>query len=113
MNKTDRAALLSDTIACLRAYKVEHAGSLRGSPVVADSWPHAAYYFVINDNGGEFHVHRINSSTPGRSVAYETTKGDMDAGTMAYRIKCVMRGEKIDWKLLFTDEDAQIMKEAA
>lgn len=113
MNRDDRAKLLADTIACLSAYGIQHAGQMRGSPIVAGHWPHTAYNYTVCDNGGEFHVHRINSSLPGSSVPYETTQGDMDAGTMAYRVQCVMRGERIDWSLRFSAEEIEIMKEAA
>ena len=110
---TDRDVLLADTIACLRAYKIEHVGTVRSAPVVADSWPHTACYYSVCDNGGEFHVHRLNSSDPGRSVAYDTNDGIMDPGTMAYRVQCVMRGEDVDYELHFTPEDIEIMKAAA
>ena len=111
---TDRAALLADTLACLKGgYRIEHVGSLRGSPVVADYWPHAACYYSVSDNGGEFHVHKLNSSSPGRSVAYDTTRGIMDAGTMAYRVQCVMRGENVDWDIRFDPDEIEVMKKAA
>ena len=105
---------MADTLDCLRGgYGIEHVGTMRGSAVVADHWPHRAYYYSVCDNGGEFHVHRINSSAPGRSVAYDTNDGMMDAGTMAYRVQCVMRGEDVDYDLRFTPEEIEIMRKAA
>jgi hypothetical protein len=111
---TDRVKLLADTLACLKGgYHIEHVGTLRGAAVVADAWPHSAYYYTVNDNGGEFHVHKVNSSSPGRSVAYEGIGGTADAGTMAYRVQCVMRGLKIDWNIRFDAEEIEIMRKAA
>lgn len=111
---TDRATLMAETLDCLRGgYGIEHVGTVRGSAVVADYWPHRPYYYSVCDNGGEIHVHKLNSSAPGRSVAYDTTSGMMNGGTMAYRVQCVMRGDKIDWNLRFTDEDIEIMRKVA
>lgn len=104
--------MLADTLRCLASYGVQHVGTVKGSPVVVDQWPHAAYYYSVCDNGGEFHVHKLNSPSPGRSVAYDGIGGRADAGTMAYRVQCVMRGERIDWKLSFSPEEIAIMKAA-
>ena len=84
MNKQTRAKLMTDVLVCLKSgYRIELVGSVRNCPVVADQWPHKAAYYSVGDNGGEIHVHELNSSDPGRSVAYETIDGNMNAGTMA------------------------------
>jgi len=110
VNKQTRAKLMTDVLVCLKSgYRIELVGSVRNCPVVADQWPHKAAYYSVGDNGGEIHVHELNSSDPGRSVAYETIDGNMNAGTMAYRVACVMHKEKIDWALRFSAEELEIL----
>lgn len=109
-----RDEMMAECIFVLVAgYGLDHCGTLRGCPIFADKWPHAAYYYSVSDNGGEIHVHRINSSSPGESTAYETIDGRMNGATMAYRVQCVMRKEKIDYAMRLTNEDVQILKQAA
>ncbi len=110
----DREQFMKDTLECLKGgWHIEQLGVVREAPVVADCWPHKAAYYSICDNGGEFHVHELNSSNPGESVPYDVSSGlPVDAGTMAYRIALTMRGEKIEWGVRFSQEEISIMKAA-
>jgi len=52
----------------------------------------------VVDNGGEFNVAKVNhEDTTLRSVPYVDRFGIVDAGTVAYRVAMVVKGEEIDW----------------
>lgn len=90
--------------AVLRALRTEFdidvVGHLHGEPLVRlGTHPHYYTSWYLCDNGGELNVGPVNRDDEMRPVAYCSFSARLDAGTVAYRVAAVLRGEAIDYDL--------------
>ena len=114
MEADARKKLLSDTVACLGyGWSYRKIGEINGQPILSDESRQERIvpsydWIYICDNGGEFNVGRINMKDM-RSVPYSDGPIMVDAGTMAYRLACAIRGDEIDYSFdcSFLVEDSQ------
>jgi hypothetical protein len=94
-----RAAYSAQVLRVLRtAFNIDVIGSSHGGPLVwMNRFPHYHTTWYLCDNGGELNVGPVNLHERMRSVAYTGRGGLVDAGTVAYRIAAVLRGEEINY----------------
>lgn len=116
-----RAELTADVISVLRhGYDLQILGNLSGAfsvpgtlyvrtgydleKTLGGDASHNYAMWEVSDNGGEFNVAKVNSPEPCRSVPYLGARiGLVDAGTVAYRIAMVIKGEPIDYDFTCPD----------
>lgn len=99
-----RDQLSRDVISILRvAYEMSVWGCFpeRDGAVYVQAGFEGGYdLWVVADNGGEFTVAKVNlESETQRDVPYVERGVPVDAGTVAYRIAMVVKGEPIEWDL--------------
>lgn len=88
-----------------RGYNLDIRGNLPGGETlyVQSNYDGGYKLWSIVDNGGEFNVAKVNSDTI-TSIPYTGAHtGIIDAGTTAYRIAMVIKGQMIDWEATFPD----------
>jgi hypothetical protein len=105
---TDRRNQLSfDVLAVLvNGYELRLLGKFPGNSstvYVRTGAPGNYAIHSICDNGGEFNVEPVNHGERMRSIPYVDRLGVVDAGTVAYRIAMVIKGEDIDWDARWPD----------
>lgn len=88
-----------------RGYNMRIWGNLpEGDTLYVNAGQPGGYaLWTISDNGGEFNVEKVNHSETLVSIPYIERGEIVDAGTVAYRIAMVIRGQKIAWDEYFPD----------
>lgn len=96
----------------LRHYRggAQLVGEARGSLIVWRSSFPLYDYWLLTDNGGEVNVERVNDPESMRSVPLTFFGTQLDPGTVAYRIACVMAGDSIDYALRFDADDVALLQ---
>ena len=103
LRRLGKEEFFRQTLSCLAwGWGIKQCGVVRGSPVVEQGYPYNDYWSIC-DNGGEFHAHKLNSTEPGEAAPYSTFN-NVGPGTTAYRLACIMRGEKINWDDFVCDD---------
>ena len=100
------AQLLADTAKCLRHFTgaAQVSGVTRGGSILMQRTAFPLYdFWMITDNGGEINVERVNCPDTLQSIPSDWFGIPLDAGTMAYRVACVMDGTKIDYHTRMDD----------
>jgi hypothetical protein len=68
-------------------------------------WTHSSdmhhTVWQICDNGGELNIMRVNDYESLRSIPFTCFRIPLDVFTMAYRLRCAVAGEQIDWEWRF------------
>ncbi len=104
----DRVAKFADMVACFAAYNIRIVGMHLGGSLLVQNiqHPYGAEWF-LNDNGGEFNMGRVNADDADRSAPYTAWGMLLDGATMAYRVRCIMNDEAIDYNVsMAADLDA-------
>lgn len=108
-----RAQLTRDVVNVLRhCYDLKILGNLSGAfGVPGTLYVQTGYQddgrgyamWSITDNGGEFNVALVNHHETMRSMPYKDRFGIVDAGTVAYRIAMVIKGEEVDFNACYPE----------
>lgn len=88
-----------------RGFNIDVRGNLPGGETLYLNAGQAGGFMLwsVSDNGGEFNVEKVNSNVL-TSIPYIGSRtGIVDAGTVAYRIAMVIKGQKIDWSATYPD----------
>ena len=107
-DREQRAEMWRVMLESLWAFGLTVAGSLCGMTLVRDK---ARILWTICDNGGELNVERVNAPETMRSVAYTSWRVMLDGATMAYRVRCVVDGDEIEYDRSFA-EDVDVLRAA-
>lgn len=100
-----RAQLSRDVLSILaKAYDFRVLGAFvdGGAVYIRTGFEGGYAMWSIADNGGEFNVEKVNSGEI-VSIPYFAFRLAVDAGTVAYRIACVVKDEPIDWSAEWSD----------
>jgi hypothetical protein len=112
-DREQRAALFADMIACFHAFNIRIVGAIKNALVIQnEAWPYGDMW-MLSDNGGELNVTRINSAELTRSEPYTWDGIVLDGATMAYRVRCVLDGDPVDYNLRHDADVLDICKEMA
>ena len=97
-DRGDRVAKFADMVACFAAYNIRIVGMHLGGSLLIQNirHPYGAEWF-LNDNGGEVNMGRGNAQAPAMNAPYTAGGFMLDGATLAYRVRCIMTGEPIDW----------------
>lgn len=99
-----RAAMWRAMLECLGAFDIRIRGHIGAETIIDARHNYQGDWWYVCDNGGELNVGRINDHDTMRSIAYDTRRGMTDGATMAYRVRCVIDGDEIDYARSYRDE---------
>ncbi len=105
-DREKRAEMWRTMLDCCKAFGLTVVGSLGGSAVIRDK---ARVLWTVCDNGGELNVERVNDAETMRSVPYAAWGGMLDGATMAYRVRCVVDDDAVDYSRSYA-EDVDILR---
>jgi hypothetical protein len=93
-----RRELFATMLRCFHGYGMRVVGTFKSDALLIQraAWPYGDI-FSLCDNGGELNVDRVNSKEIGRSAAYTNKWGLIDGATLAYRVRCILDADEIDF----------------
>ena len=94
-----RIKLFTELLECFDGYDMRVVGTMHEGTLLIrrKAWPYGDVFYLC-DNGGEVNVGPVNKDDDMRSVAYTRWSCMLDGATLAYRIRCVLDGDEIDYK---------------
>lgn len=97
-DRRTRRDLLATMLHCFVGYDDRVVGTLGSGAILIQraAWPHGDV-FSLCDNGGEMNVDRVNGKEIGRSAPYTAHTRMLDGATLAYRVRCILDGDEIDY----------------
>jgi hypothetical protein len=93
-----RRELFATMLRCFAGFDMRVVGTLGSGALLIQraAWPHGDV-FSLCDNGGEMNVDRVNGKEIARSAAYTSKCGLIDGATLAYRVRCILDDDEIDF----------------
>jgi hypothetical protein len=88
-----RRECFADMLKSLQASGIRVVGTMKGAALVERN----GVVWSLNDNGGEINMNQVNDPTPSANAPYTAGGFMLDGATLAYRVRCIMTGEPIDW----------------
>jgi hypothetical protein len=104
-DRDKHARLWAELIDSLGAFGLKIRGHLGADLVIEsrDALGTHPILWTVCDNGGELNVDRVNAAEIGRSVPYTAFRAMLDGGTMAYRVRCVVDDDAVDYGRSYAD----------
>lgn len=103
-DKPERATMFADMLACFKAFNLRVIGSLHDGLLVQKIKYPIGGIFVVSDNGGEVNVERVNDHTSLRSLPYVHNRSMIDGATLAYRVRCGIDGDAVDYARSYAED---------
>jgi hypothetical protein len=100
--REQRAAMWRTMLECFGAFGLMVRGNIGAATVIDARHSNEGDWWLVTDNGGELNVYRINHDT-GRSVPCTAFRSMLDGGTMAYRVRCVVDDDAVDYSRSYAD----------